>query len=144
MFDLYPLFIPCVYTILGIVFLNNETYRRCVESEAPDCSTEDTNDTRKHGITRMHNTLEHTITFGGSAIYRIRVRGTLSDHWSDNLGGMRLTRRKLGEHEYITELVGRVRDQAALAGVLTALYDLHLPLLSVTCVENDPEAMDSY
>lgn len=91
-----------------------------------------------------HNTLVHGITFEGSATYRIRVRGTLSDHWSDCLGGMRLTRRELGDHEFITELVGQLRDQAALVGVLNALYDLHLPLLSVTCLENDPEDVKNY
>ncbi len=91
-----------------------------------------------------HNTLAQGITFKGSAAYRILVRGTLNDHWSDCLGGMCLTRRKLEDHEYITELVGRLRDQAALAGVLTTLYDLHLPLLSVTCLENDPEDVKKY
>ena len=32
-----------------------------------------------------------------------------------------------------TELYGRLLDQSALAGVLTALYDLHLPIVSVKC-----------
>jgi hypothetical protein len=34
-----------------------------------------------------------------------------------------------------TTLVGRIPDQAALAGVLSALYDLGLPLLSVQCLD---------
>lgn len=33
----------------------------------------------------------------------------------------------------MTELRGRLRDQAALLGVLLTLYDLGLPLLSVAC-----------
>jgi hypothetical protein len=32
-----------------------------------------------------------------------------------------------------TELVGRLADQAALNGVLSALYELGLPLVSVEC-----------
>jgi hypothetical protein len=35
----------------------------------------------------------------------------------------------------VTELSGRLLDQAALLGVLRRLYDLRLPLLSVTCRE---------
>jgi hypothetical protein len=31
----------------------------------------------------------------------------------------------------VTELVGKVRDQAELAGLLNSLYELHLTLLSV-------------
>jgi hypothetical protein len=31
----------------------------------------------------------------------------------------------------VTTLVGEMEDQAALAGVLNTLYELHLPLLSV-------------
>ena len=34
-----------------------------------------------------------------------------------------------------TVLVGRLRDQAALSGVLNILYELHLPVLSVECLE---------
>lgn len=32
-------------------------------------------------------------------------------------------------------LVGYLRDQAVLSGVLNALYDLHLPLLSVESLD---------
>lgn len=35
----------------------------------------------------------------------------------------------------MTELVGQLLDQAALLGILNTLYDLHLPILSVTCLE---------
>jgi len=34
-----------------------------------------------------------------------------------------------------TILVGRLSDQAALSGVLTALFELHLPVSSVECLE---------
>jgi hypothetical protein len=33
----------------------------------------------------------------------------------------------------VTELVGRLADQAALHGVLSALYELGLPLVAVEC-----------
>ena len=34
-----------------------------------------------------------------------------------------------------TILMGRLADQAALAGVLNTLYEQHLPVLSVDCLE---------
>jgi hypothetical protein len=36
----------------------------------------------------------------------------------------------------VTTLMGELSDQAALAGVLNTLYELHLPLLSVECLSN--------
>ena len=34
-------------------------------------------------------------------------------------------------------LEGRLADQAALTGVMNTLYELHLPVLSVDCLEAD-------
>lgn len=72
------------------------------------------------------------ITLHEPAVCVIRVRGALSSDWSERLGGMRITVDRAGRHT-ITELVGRVTDQAALHGVLGALYELGLPLLTVEC-----------
>ncbi len=35
-----------------------------------------------------------------------------------------------------TILVGRLADQAALSGLLNGLYELHLPVISVECLES--------
>ena len=64
--------------------------------------------------------------------YHIRVQGFLDESWSERLGGLRITACALKDQEGpVTELVGQVRDQAELAGVLNSLYELHLTLLSV-------------
>jgi hypothetical protein len=63
----------------------------------------------------------------------IRVRGALSSDWSDRLGGLRIIVIRTGRHT-VTELVGRLTDQAALHGVLSTLYELGLPLLTVECM----------
>lgn len=63
----------------------------------------------------------------------IRVRGVLSPDWSVRLAGMRITTVR-GSRRAMTELVGRLADQAALHGVLAALYELGLPLMSVECI----------
>ena len=83
--------------------------------------------TREHEVTGL--------TFGGPATYRILVKGTLREDWSDRLGGMSITTQTRGEHETVTELVGQLLDQAALAGVLETLYELHLPIVSVTYLQ---------
>lgn len=70
-------------------------------------------------------------TMEGPAIYRIRVQGKLDSERSKYLAGMQIT--PVGTHG--TMLVGRLEDQATLSGVLTALYELHLPVSSVECLE---------
>ncbi len=61
------------------------------------------------------------------AVYRTRVRGELDAEWLDRLGGMQIVAGPSG----VVTLEGRLADQAALAGVLEALYELHLPVMEV-------------
>ena len=70
-------------------------------------------------------------TFDRSGNYRIRVKGYLEESWSERLAGMYITIKRREEGRTLTTLVGRLEDQAELAGVLNTLYELHLPLLSV-------------
>ena len=60
--------------------------------------------------------------------YVIEVGGQLGPEWSAWLAGMAITNRPGG----IAQLDGRLPDQAALFGVLLALRDLGLPVLSLT------------
>lgn len=71
------------------------------------------------------------LTLGTPATYRIRVQGRLDVSWSERLGGLRITTRRRGGQTSVTTLVGEVRDQAELIGILNSLYELHLPLLLV-------------
>ena len=77
------------------------------------------------------------IDFGGPATYRIVVKGELGPEWSDRLGGLAMTTTEQTGASPRTELVGRIRDQAELNGVLETLYSLHLPILRVEQVEDD-------
>ncbi len=74
------------------------------------------------------------VTMHGPAIYRIHVRGRLDASYSDQLGGMQITESRGADGAPETILVGRLVDQAALSGILTFLYELHLPVLSAECV----------
>jgi hypothetical protein len=73
------------------------------------------------------------VAFNRPARYRIRVLGLLDESWSERLGGFRIRSRSQKNQEGpVTELVGKVRDQAELLGLLNTLYnDLHLTLLKV-------------
>jgi hypothetical protein len=64
------------------------------------------------------------------ASYVIRIQGALDPDWSDRIGGLHITVISAGR-QTATELSGELPDQAALMGVLTSLYDLGMPLLSV-------------
>ncbi len=74
------------------------------------------------------------VTMHGPAIYRINVRGRLDASCSDRIGGMQITESRGADGAPETILVGRLVDQAALSGILTFLYDLHLPVQSAVCV----------
>jgi len=69
--------------------------------------------------------------------YRIEVEGHLAESWSDCLAGMRITVGKRLDQTMMTTLVGRLRDQAELSGVLNSLYDLRLPILKVEIVKGE-------
>jgi len=77
------------------------------------------------------------LKFEAPAAYRIRVQGHLDDSWSDRLGGMVLTRAFTSNKHPMTILIGQLSDQAALSGVMTALYAQHLPVLSVEMLDED-------
>ena len=72
-----------------------------------------------------------SFTFDRPGKYRIRVQGFLHESLSERLGGLHITTRSLKDQGPVTVLVGQVRDQAELTGVLNALYQRHLTLLSV-------------
>ncbi len=69
--------------------------------------------------------------------YRIDVGGRLDEHWSDRLGGMIITPSGSGEGTPVTTLIGNLRDQTQLSGILNSLYELHLPILLVKFLKDD-------
>ena len=81
---------------------------------------------------------------GLPATYHIQVIGQIDENWSNRLGGLTITSTRSDDRQVITSLQGTLIDQAALFGVLMALYDSRLPLLSVEfLVEDQPVTMDS-
>jgi len=68
---------------------------------------------------------------GQPIVYQIRLRGHLSDQWTDWFEGLTITLEEDGD----TLLTGLVVDQSALHGLLKKLRDLGLPLVSINCIE---------
>lgn len=64
---------------------------------------------------------------------QIRVKGHLSNQWTDWFSGLAIDNQPQGE----ALLSGTLPDQAALSGVLNRMWDLGLSLVSVSCVEHD-------
>jgi hypothetical protein len=70
-----------------------------------------------------------------SAIYRIRILGTLDKQWSAYCGGMTIEQTTDPHHGSMTILAGRLADQSAFIGVLNALHDIDCPILSAEWIE---------
>ena len=79
--------------------------------------------------------MRDTLKIDQPATYRIQVAGYLDENWSTRLGGLTISIDNQDDDKVITTLSGALIDQAALFGVLKALYDMRLPLLSVECIE---------
>lgn len=77
---------------------------------------------------------DQRLTVDSSATYKVRVHGYLDESWSEYMGGVTIRVQGRPNEPRITEVTGEFRDQAALAGALSLLYDLGLPLLSVECL----------
>jgi hypothetical protein len=71
---------------------------------------------------------------GQPTVYQIRIKGHLSNQWTDWFDGLTITLEEDGE----TLLTGPVVDDAALHGLLKKVRDLGTPLLSVNRVEPGP------
>jgi hypothetical protein len=68
---------------------------------------------------------------GTPANYQIVVQGTISEDWSNRLGGLAIASLSHENGESRTILEGRLLDQSALRGLLESLFALHLPILEV-------------
>ncbi|MGB5692138.1 MAG: hypothetical protein WBM43_05970 [Flavobacteriaceae bacterium] len=74
--------------------------------------------------------LKSTFSFSKPAIYQIKVLGKVPQSWSERLSGMNLT-YKNKKSGVVTTLIGKMSDQAQLSGLLNALHNLHMSVLSV-------------
>jgi len=84
-----------------------------------------------YALFMVNRSLRNVIPFDRPATYQIRVQGKVDPDWSDRLAGMTIHLTAAEAGPPVTTLKGDLSDQAALAGVLNTLYELHLPVLLV-------------
>lgn len=68
------------------------------------------------------------------SIFQIRIKGHLSEQWTDWFEGLTITLEEDGN----TLLSGSVLDQSALHGILKKIRNLGIPLLSINSMDADP------
>jgi hypothetical protein len=78
------------------------------------------------------------ILYDRPGTYHICVLGAVDPTWSDRLEGMKIHLSTVEGVARVTTLEGELSDQAALAGVLNSLYELHLPILMVMRLGVEP------
>lgn len=85
------------------------------------------------------NQIKYSAAFNFSepAVYEIKIQGILEKSWSDKLLGMQVTFDKSNNKETVTTLIGKIRDQAALAGILSMLYESHMFIISVKILKDE-------
>lgn len=72
------------------------------------------------------------MTTDSPVIYEFRIAGHLDDHWAGWLGALTISRHADGT----STVIGPVADQAQLYGVLAALRDMGITLLSLQAVRD--------
>jgi hypothetical protein len=86
-----------------------------------------------------------SLPFDSPAPYQIVVQGRIDATWSDCLEGMKICRAaEILDSPVTTSLEGELSDQAALAGVLNTLYELHLPVISVKRMSVEQSRTNNY
>ena len=75
--------------------------------------------------------MNNSFQFSKPAIYKIMVKGELNEDFSMRLGGMQISSEQRHGRYPVSVLIGKLSDQAELSGILNALYEMHLMVLSV-------------
>ena len=68
--------------------------------------------------------------------YEIRIKGHLDPAWSDRLNGLAIRHFETDDGP-VSLLTGALEDQSALSGVLNALIDIQVDVLSVDRIGSD-------
>ena len=75
-------------------------------------------------------------TFQKSAMYKIKVQGELNENWSERLLGMQISIERSQDKKPVSVLIGQINDQSALSGVLNALYEYNMTIISVRMLKS--------
>jgi hypothetical protein len=75
--------------------------------------------------------------YDNPGVYAIHIAGRVESGWVDNLGGLTVRYEEDPSGVPTSILKGSLPDQAALLGILTALYNARFPLLFVRYLRSE-------
>ena len=85
----------------------------------------------------MTQKIESEFSFQKPAMYKIKVQGELKGSWSEKLQGLQITVEKSPGEKPVSILIGQIHDQSALSGLLNALYNFNMTILSVNMLKSN-------
>lgn len=68
--------------------------------------------------------------------YCIKVQGVIDKHYAGYFGEMIISYEEKAEGRKTSKLTGSLKDQSELLGVLNALHNLRLPIISIQTLDN--------
>lgn len=80
---------------------------------------------------------KNNLSFGDEALYEIQALGRSGTMPDDLFLNLEMELTQMSENKYKYTLSGILRDQAELAGLLNTLYEMHMVVLSVNCLDAD-------
>jgi hypothetical protein len=80
------------------------------------------------------------LTLASPARYEIRIQGALDDSWKEYLNAVTIEVQSQPDESPVTIATCAFTDQAELAGALSYVYSMGLPLLSVACIGFEADA----
>ena len=79
------------------------------------------------------------LTLASSARYELRIQGALDDSWKEYLNAVTIEVQSQPDEAPVTIATCEFIDQAELAGALSYVYSMGLPLLAVACIGIEPD-----
>jgi len=77
------------------------------------------------------------VDFYSPAVFLIEVKGKVDKSLSDTLGALKINYHTIDGKTTVSRLKGMVLDQTALMGILNALYEMRLPIVSLKIISEN-------
>jgi len=91
----------------------------------------------------MDSSVREEMPFNSPVLCRIRVKGQITENWSDRLQSISVSQAEPFKGLLVTTLEDELADLTTLTGVLNTLNELHLPVLYLECIRavSNPERL---
>ena len=85
----------------------------------------------------MAQKIDPEFSFQKPAMYKIKVQGEIKGSWSEKLQGLQINIERSPGEKPVSILIGQINDQSALSGLLNALYDFNMTIISVNILKSN-------